>query len=481
MIKHGLISQGCRSLTGILAFLWVSNAAIPQTTAGATTVLAAPTTVNAVDELVARYPYIINFEGPRYTYEGDFEDMPEQYRKPGAPIERRVKLNAVALSVPTGAIARDRMASILRQLIDQANVSDGGHFRLEQLGDTFNVIATEARDANGNWTAQVSLFDARITIPTQERSAYEMLGAILNVVAAANHTHLGLYDDRPGPLAPLETIRAIQGANNEVARDVLARTLALANRRFAWRTGYDRVTNKYYVTILLVGSKATVPITTTPVLPAVGAESNLAGDPDALVLRLRELPEHPEAAPPYNAICSGSEPCPVPPLPPLAAERHRIYDELYVLGPAGVAALARGLASSDVQLRRNVAVALGVLAVGWIHDRYPSRLDISAALPALMTALQDSDQHVRANAAFDLGDMRSQAAPAVGQLIEMLGDPDEFVRYSVCIGLGGIGPAAKAALPALWQALVDPSEHVRASAQFAIPSIEGRLRAPGER
>src|SRR2546430_7014778 len=69
------------------------------------------------------------------------------------------------------------------------------------------------------------------------------------------------------------------------------------------------------------------------------------------------------------------------------AGRHRIYDELYTLGPAGVAALARGLASSDVQLRRNVAVALGALAVGWIYDRYPLRIDISAALPALMTAL----------------------------------------------------------------------------------------------
>ena len=133
--------------------------------------------------------------------------------------------------------------------------------------------------------------------------------------------------------------------------------------------------------------------------------------------------------------------------------------------------------------RRGVkhASAEGGLAVGWIHDRYPSRLDISAALPALMTALQDSDQHVRANAASDLGDMGSKAAPAVGRLIETLGDPDEFVRQSVCSGLGGIGPAAKAALPALWQALVDPSEHVRASAQFAIPRIEGRLRAPGER
>lgn len=233
------------------------------------------------------------------------------------------------------------------------------------------------------------------------------------------------------------------------------------------------------VPILLIGALAFC----VAAFPAVGAESNLnlADDPDALVLRLKELPEHLEAAPPYNAICSGEEPCPVPPLPPLEAERHRMYNELYALGPAGVAALARGLASSDAQLRRNVAVALGALAVGWIRDPYLSRMDISAALPALMTALEDSDQHVRAYAAFDLGDMGSKAAPAVGRLIETLGDPDEYVRHSVCSALGGIGPAAKAALPALRQALADPSEHVRASAQLAIPRIEGRLRAPGER
>ena len=70
MIKYGLISQGCRTLVGILAFLWASNADSAQTTTGAETVLTAPHAVNAVGELVARYPFIINFEGPRYTYEG---------------------------------------------------------------------------------------------------------------------------------------------------------------------------------------------------------------------------------------------------------------------------------------------------------------------------------------------------------------------------------------------------------------------------
>jgi HEAT repeats len=229
------------------------------------------------------------------------------------------------------------------------------------------------------------------------------------------------------------------------------------------------------VPILLIGALAFCVAT----LLALGAEANSADDPDALVLRLRELPEHLDAGP-FSVICSGSRPCPPPPLPPLEAERRRIYNELYALGPAGVAALARSLASSDVQLRRNVAVTLDVLGGGWwFHDRYPSRIDISAALPALMTALGDSDKDVRAYAASDLGDVGSKAAPAVRRLIELLGDPNEGVRNNVCIGLKGIGPAAKAALPALRQALADPSEDVRRFARLAIASIEGRLRAAG--
>jgi hypothetical protein len=265
MSTHSFASERCLSLIGILAFLSASNAAIAQTTTTATAVLTAPTAVNAVDKLVASSPYIINFEGPRYTYEGDFQDVPEQYRRPRAQVERMVKMNPVTLTVPTGSVTRDQMALILQQLISQANATDGGRFRLDQVGDTFNIVATEVRDVNGNWTTQPSLFDVRITVPTQERSVYAMLRAILDAVGAANHTRVGLYDDRPGPLGALENIRAAQGANDEVARDVLARTLAEANQRFAWRTGYDRVTNMYYMTILVVGSKIPAPLDAVPI------------------------------------------------------------------------------------------------------------------------------------------------------------------------------------------------------------------------
>jgi HEAT repeat protein len=128
--------------------------------------------------------------------------------------------------------------------------------------------------------------------------------------------------------------------------------------------------------------------------------------PDALVRQLRDLPSHLYAGPP-EWLCA-SLPCPRPPLPPEETKRLQIYDRLDRLGAAGVKALARGLRSSDVNLRLNVLLALGVLGGGWSLREDGSgvpKIDISAALPALMRALGDSNPNIRASAAFDIGEM----------------------------------------------------------------------------
>jgi len=158
-------------------------------------------------------------------------------------------------------------------------------------------------------------------------------------------------------------------------------------------------------------------------------------------------------------------------------KRREIYNQLYALGDAGVSALARGLKSPDVNLRRNVTTALSALGGGWwFYDRSPAKIDISAALPALIAALHDPDPQVRGGAASDLGDVGPRAAAAVPKLVALLSEPDEGLRNNACIALKGIGPGAKEALPALRRALSDPSADVRKFAAFAIESIEGRLR-----
>lgn len=117
------------------------------------------------------------------------------------------------------------------------------------------------------------------------------------------------------------------------------------------------------------------------------------------------------------------------PLPALEIRRQRIYDELHVLGSRAVPALARALRDPDVEMRRNVAVALDVLAGGWwSFPSGASRLDLRPALPALIAALDDADATVRAWTAEDIGDMRREGRPALPALRDKLTDPSPAVR-----------------------------------------------------
>lgn len=158
---------------------------------------------------------------------------------------------------------------------------------------------------------------------------------------------------------------------------------------------------------------------------------------------------------------------------PDPTEQHRqsVYDQLWTLGPAALPALNNGLASPDVQTRRNVALFLNVAAGGW-YDRARPRLDIRGCLTALIVALADADGRVRELAAQAVGAIGPEASPAVPALIALLGSSEEGSRNSACIGLTGIGPGARAALPALRKALSDPSPDVTRFARRAIDTIE---------
>jgi len=205
------------------------------------------------------------------------------------------------------------------------------------------------------------------------------------------------------------------------------------------------------------------------------AAADAAAKADALVSKLRDLPM------PLRAFAKGFSPAKAapPPLPALESRRQKVYDQLHALGPAGVSALARALRDADPEMRRNVAVALDVVGGGWWH--FPdgdSKLDLRPILPALLTALQDSDSGVRAWAAQDISDMGSAAATAVPHLRTMLHSTDAGSRGTACSALGRIGSPARGALPDLQGALEDSSPEVRRAASDAIARIERASAAP---
>ena len=285
-------SQLTSRLTVLLAAIAVVlpfDVAGAQTSSNSTT-LTVGRTAEAIDALVSRYGYVITFEEPGYSYADDFEDMPAQYRRDldrypkgaAAPKVLVPRGNPLTLTVPVSSVVSTQdIAAVLRQLVQLQSASDhGAHFRVEQVGDAFNVIPTETRDRNGNWSAQKSIFDAAITIPKQERSAMGTVNAVCAAVGAASHVSVNLLT---GPMTMLLYTRSVIGASDEPARSVMTRALSGLNRKLSWRVGYFAQLHSYLLVITVVPeksppavTKAAAPSTSAaPVTPPSGSPTPL--------------------------------------------------------------------------------------------------------------------------------------------------------------------------------------------------------------
>ena len=206
----------------------------------------------------------------------------------------------------------------------------------------------------------------------------------------------------------------------------------------------------------------------------LNAESHIATpvNADAVVRQLRDVPTEMYVGP-LSWLCASS-PCPRPPVPEGEIRKRKVYAQLFSLGTTGVPALARALRSPDPKLRHGVALALSALSGGWWSwEGNPATVDIRAALPTLMTTLNDSDPDMRGLAAEAVGNIGPYAAKAVPALVKLLRDDDEAVRISACEGLLHIGPAASGALPELRRAQSDPSSALQRCARMAIDALEG--------
>ena len=92
-------------------------------------------------------------------------------------------------------------------------------------------------------------------------------------------------------------------------------------------------------------------------------------------------------------------------------------------------------------------------------------------LPGLLEALRDPKEHVRARAAWALGEIGD--ARAMHGLLEVLSGPKLDVRYNAAVALGKIGEPA---VPKLRDALRDPEGHVRGRAAVALTVIASKHR-----
>jgi HEAT repeat protein len=112
---------------------------------------------------------------------------------------------------------------------------------------------------------------------------------------------------------------------------------------------------------------------------------------------------------------------------------------------AEVRELIANLQNADSDVRRAAARELGELGT-----------EAQPAVPALSKALRDRDTFVRRYAAEALGKIGPGAKPAIGELSLLLNDERREVQLAAIDALGQMGPAS---IQALISAVKDPNKH----------------------
>lgn len=105
------------------------------------------------------------------------------------------------------------------------------------------------------------------------------------------------------------------------------------------------------------------------------------------------------------------------------------------------------------------------------QNQVPAGGDEEPSVPKLIRELKDADEHVRRQAAAELGLIGTKAKDAVPALMQALRDRDASVRRHAVIALWSIGRSAKDAIPALIEARKDGDNIVRTIVPFAVRHI----------
>jgi len=155
----------------------------------------------------------------------------------------------------------------------------------------FSVLVPSFQDAaaaqacasiSGVWGDPSSILDVSISLPEQDRTAYGTIKAICQAVSAAAHVHVGVGTGvwSGGLTSDSGPVEYRLGANNEHARSVLLRALAIltppnANTKQTWLLFYGSPQDPSYALNLMAmpGPPLKEPPAPAPPAPQPGSPS----------------------------------------------------------------------------------------------------------------------------------------------------------------------------------------------------------------
>jgi hypothetical protein len=183
---------------------------------------------------------------------------------PRGPLVPRMSM--FTMIVPTTRAAKEATGPariIENALYSHSTAKNPGEYRLVRLSESeYSIVADQVEDESGRKVRQLSPLDVRISFPEKDRSPEETLNLIYQSVRAAANINLAvLTDDRSSTNIRL-------GANNEVAREVLAKALRRpGSRRLSWSVRYDPEGKGYLIYFLPVEVEESVPGAGVRLLP----------------------------------------------------------------------------------------------------------------------------------------------------------------------------------------------------------------------
>jgi hypothetical protein len=137
---------------------------------------------------------------------------------------------------------------------------------VRQSGNVFHIVPSRMKDANGNWVDHSSPLDLRITLPGQTTSGLKAVGLICRRLSEVQGKEV-IVATVPNNYLAQTTVSL--GANNEVARDVLLRTLtglkwsdpkiSAPAKKLMWRLFYGPDTHQYGLNITVARVERSAP------------------------------------------------------------------------------------------------------------------------------------------------------------------------------------------------------------------------------
>lgn len=191
----------------------------------------------AVEQIERHFGWVVTYEDTRYVHPSDIVDVTAVVRRDGDMSRRVLGMRGGTIDVTyrpaAGAATEAQVGEVLREVLAQSVAAGNtGEFRVERASGGHHVVPVAMKSTRGLMEPYQSPLDCRITVPGRTGSGLAAVLRITEAIAARSGLPV-----RPGvmPLNRLEQAQVATGAEDEVARTALWRTLQAIDQRLSWQ------------------------------------------------------------------------------------------------------------------------------------------------------------------------------------------------------------------------------------------------------